>query len=41
MYMDHPTKAGGTDLKRLDIFVFDDDEVMRLDSYSSVRFLEL
>ena len=34
--MEHPTKAGGSGIRRLDIFVFDDDEAMRLDSYCSI-----
>ena len=31
----HPTRAGFSDIERLDIFVFDDDGGRRLDSYSS------
>lgn len=36
MYLEHPTKAGDSGIKRLDIFVFDDDDAMRLDSYCSI-----
>lgn len=32
----HPTKAGFQDIERLDIFVFDDDGLRRLDSYCSI-----
>ena len=33
---EHPTKAAASAVDRLDIFVFNDDEIRRLDSYCSV-----